>query len=98
MAEKKLLAIGGPKHGQWLPDYSNEKIAVPIPRKLDYSLADPLTSGIDIVTYIKDSLIDPATKKRRAVYRYSELSGGEAYSALRSWLVDVFINSEPDEE
>lgn len=99
MASKKILAIGGPRHGTWLPDLGMQEYRVPIPRKVSFStLESPLYDDpVEVASYIRDSLYDHKTKKKRSIYRYSEMNGGKAYEALRTWLVDMFINAEPDE-
>lgn len=97
---RQLLAIGGSKHGQWLPDIG-DYIYVPIPRDLSkFVFQEPLdldmVMDIDEDTYYRRKLANKDTVKQ--IYVLRSLSMNQALALLRDFLVDQFINmDDPDD-
>lgn len=95
-SEKRLLALGGPKNLEWLPELQTV-MRVPIPNKpFRFEDGTALEDMPEHKTarYIKERLVDPATGKTRMVYRYEHIEVFEADLILKEWLVVAFINME----
>lgn len=96
----KLLAIGGPKHGDWLPDNNDPwgEILVPVLKRPLKIMTDP---DVDMITddpyytvqYKVMTLADPATYATKRVYVVFGMDGQQAQQKLEKLLLEMFINS-----
>ncbi len=99
----KLLAIGGPEHGKWLP-YNDSRyygIVVPKPRRMTYfsegtALVEDLPT--ETIQYRVDKLGDPVTGNIKRVYVRVGLTDDEAMAGLKELLLEMFINSSVGED
>lgn len=98
---KLVLAIGGPRHLEWVKDMGKIfKTLVPMIPKFQ-ALDEPLDIDLylesfksETVSYYKQTLADVTTGARKEVYVVGNMSMREADAELRDYLVKQFINME----
>jgi hypothetical protein len=91
----ELLALGGPKHGEWFPWKGDmHDLRVPIIQPIVFNTEPtPIT---DVVTYRLDTLAfkeENGKVNKRHVYRYENVSGDEALPLLQQYLTEMFIRA-----
>lgn len=102
MATKKLIALGGPRNLDWLPDYDQNDLLVAEPTDLKVlagsfrkgGMVSPIVDTVNSARYVKELLGDPETGRVKNVYRYEKTTMQEADNILKNWLMAAFINME----
>ena len=95
----KLLALGGPNDGQWLPwDGSVYGLNVPVLQEVNpWQKANP-SADFEIAHYEVDQLKNPKTNELRHVYRFSTLTHTAAEHLLVEHLLENFVRVGDIEE
>lgn len=96
----KLLAIGGPKHGQWLPNVSGYVINIPVSKPITNFVAetDPfVVEPAEIVRYIKMTIGNFESQKYKMIYAFQGMPVREAEDKLKSYLLNAFLDMEDPE-
>jgi hypothetical protein len=95
---KELLAIGGPKHGEWLPYYGRGEMIVPVAPKIqkikEFDPNEMIDMRTDVVRYRIEYIGDPETMRRATVYVEQSISNEHALELLKEFLLKAFINME----
>lgn len=96
--ERLLLAIGGSKNFEWLPDYGYDYIKVPLaPDFSDFrfdSIAPTDYTELPIAIYRKQTLTDPDSRRLKDVYVIEGMDHDHALHELREYLLAQFIQIE----
>lgn len=94
------LAIGGPKHGEWIPDMGSY-IHVPIvPEISAYFTEEPTplsVMNIDIGTYRLQKLGRGGLNKYKNIYLYEGIDFDDGVKMLKEYLLEqFFLMDDPD--
>jgi len=98
-----ILAIGGPKSFEWVPDMGPRMRALDVSKMEPVSFftePSPITAVYDppIVDYRIEKLGDPKTNTIKRIYVSSGLTSRDAMEMLKDHLLGIFISTEsPDD-
>ena len=97
----KLIALGGPRNLEWLPDYGGQLIKIPLPFDIRVDWLDepiepiePTVLKTGIYYRTKLGWTDQTEVWYKDVYLFEGMLPDDGISILKEWLLGAFIRMD----